>query len=100
MADSRNPPELGITEALYLLHTFRGADLTQTSQRIERSVKGVSADSHATVLVTRGAKSDVLGAAGLLEQLAAQIDVVIHTLGILFAEKEPGGDPGCVALCA
>jgi hypothetical protein len=34
-------------------------------------------------LTTSGAKAEVLGAAGLIKQLAGQINVVIHALGIL-----------------
>jgi hypothetical protein len=34
-------------------------------------------------LTTSGAKAEILGAAGLVKQLAAQIDVVVHSLGIL-----------------
>src|SRR5208283_3156081 len=37
----------------------------------------------AAVLTTCGAKADVLGAAGQIKQLAGQINVVIHALGIL-----------------
>jgi hypothetical protein len=35
------------------------------------------------VLTTSGVKAEVLGAAGLIKQLAGQINVVIHALGIL-----------------
>ncbi len=66
-----------------MLHTFRGPDLTQTIQQIEKSVKAISTEKYLEVLSTSGAKSEVLEAAGLVKQLAAQIDVVIHTLGIL-----------------
>ncbi len=72
-----------IAEAIHLLQTFRGVDLTQTIYRIETSVKGVSAENYSGVLSTSGAKADVLGAAGLVKQLAGQINVVIHALGIL-----------------
>jgi hypothetical protein len=83
MAENSKPSQIPIAEALHLLNTFRGADLTQTIQQIEKAVKGVSAEKYLAVLSTSGAKSEVLGAAGLVKQLAAQIDVVIHTLGIL-----------------
>jgi hypothetical protein len=46
-------------------------------------VKGVSAEKYAAVVSTSGAKAEVLGAAGLVKQLAGQIKVVIHALGIL-----------------
>lgn len=57
--------------------------MTQTIYQIEKSIKGVSADNYAVVLSSSGAKSEVLGAAGLVKQLAGQINVVIHALGIL-----------------
>jgi hypothetical protein len=83
MAEDSNAPAIPIEKALHLLRIFRGADLTQTISQIEKSVKGVSAEKFLAVLSTGGAKTEVLGAAGQVKQLAAQIDVVIHTLGIL-----------------
>src|SRR5664279_1208755 len=55
-----------------------GADLTQTIYQIEKSVKGVPAAKYAAVLESSGAKAEGLGAAGLIKQLAGQINVVIH----------------------
>ena len=83
MAEKNKPSRLGIEDAIHLLQGFRGADLTQTIYQIEKSLKGASADSYTSVLATSGAKAEVLGAAGLIKQLAGQINVVIHTLGIL-----------------
>lgn len=77
------PSQLAIEDAIHLLQTFRGADLTQTIYQIEKSLRGVSAESYSTVLTTSGAKAEVLGAAGLVKQLAGQINVVVHALGIL-----------------
>src|SRR5271168_1214145 len=83
MAENSKPHQLAIADALDLLQTFRGADLTQTIYQIETSLRGASADGYAAVLTTSGAKAEVLGAAGLIKQLAGQINVVIHALGIL-----------------
>jgi hypothetical protein len=83
MAEDSKPQQIAIAQALHLLQTFRGADLTQTIYQIEKSVKGVPAEKYAAVLSTSGAKAEVLGAAGLVKQLAGQINVVIHALGIL-----------------
>ena len=83
MAEDSKPPRLAIADALELLQTFRGTDLTQTIYQIEKSLRGASADRCAAVLTTSGAKPEVLGAAGLIKQLAGQINVVIHALGIL-----------------
>ena len=46
MAEKSKQPQIAIAEALHLLQTFRGADLTQTIYQIEKSVKGVSAEKY------------------------------------------------------
>jgi hypothetical protein len=83
MAGESSPSQLAIEDAIRLLQTFRGANLTGTIHQIEKSLRGASADGYAAALTTSGAKAEVLGAAGLIKQLAAQINVVIHALGIL-----------------
>lgn len=83
MAEEFKQPQIAITEAIHLLQSFRGADLTQTIYQIEKSVTGVSAEKYSAVLSTSGAKAEVLGAAGQVKQLAGQINVVIHAVGIL-----------------
>jgi len=83
MAEQSKQPQTAVAEAIDLLQTFRGADLTQTIYRIEKDLKGISAQNYSAVLTTSGAKAEVLGAAGLIKQLAGQINVVIHALGIL-----------------
>lgn len=82
MAEPKQP-QIAIAGAMHLLRTFRGSDLTRTIRGIEKSLKGVSVDGYLPVLAKSGAKKEILGAAGLVKQLAAQIDVVVHTLGIL-----------------
>jgi hypothetical protein len=83
MAEQSKQTEIAVAEAIHLLETFRGADLTQTICQIEKSLKGVSAQNYSAVLTTSGAKAEVLEAASLIKQLAGQINVVIHALGIL-----------------
>ncbi|MGB7434355.1 MAG: hypothetical protein WBR26_05625 [Candidatus Acidiferrum sp.] len=83
MREQSKQPHIAVAEAIHLLQAFRGADLTQTIYQIEKSLKGVSAQNYLAVLTTSGAKAEVLGAAGLIKQLAGQINVVIHALGIL-----------------
>lgn len=83
MADQPKPQRVAVAQAIHLIETFQGADLTGTIYRIEQSLKGTSADAYATVLTTTGAKTEVLAAAGVIKQLAGQINVVIHALGIL-----------------
>jgi hypothetical protein len=83
MPEESKTPHVAIEDAIHLLQTFRGADLTRTIGQIEQSLKQASADNYANVLAASGAKAEVLGAAGLIKQLAGQINVVIHALGIL-----------------
>src|SRR5690348_14950778 len=83
MAEQSKLPQLAIADAIHLLQAFRGPDLTRTISQIEKSLKGIAADGYAEALTTSGAKAEVLGAAGLVKQLAGQINVVIHALGIL-----------------
>jgi hypothetical protein len=52
MAEESKQPQIAIAEAIQLLQTFRGADLTQTIYEIENSVKGVSAEKYSAVLAT------------------------------------------------
>jgi hypothetical protein len=80
MAKSALP---AIEDAVRFLRIFTGADLTQTILQTEQSLKGISAETYSTVLASSGAKAEVLGSAGLIKQLAGQINVVIHALGIL-----------------
>jgi hypothetical protein len=83
VAQETKPPQLAVADAIRLLQTFRGGDLTQTIYQIEQSLKGISADGYSAVLTSSGAKAEVLGAAGSIKQLTGQLNVVIHALGIL-----------------
>jgi hypothetical protein len=83
MAEESNAPLVALANAIHLLRMFRGPDLTRTIGQIEKSLKGVTAHGYAAVLATSGARAEILGAAGLVKQLAGQIDVVVHVLGIL-----------------
>src|SRR6266436_4003952 len=89
MAEQPKRPQLAVADAIRLLQTFRGTELTQTIYQIEVTLRGVSVDGYLAVLATSGAKEEVLGAAGLIKQLAGQINVVIHTLGILVPPSYP-----------
>src|SRR5436309_768744 len=70
-------------EAVSSLQQFAGSDLTKTLAAIEASLVGVTENTCANVMVDCGAKNDVLAAAGLVKQIAGQINVIIHALGIL-----------------
>jgi hypothetical protein len=80
MGEESKSSQLAIEDAIHLLQTFRGTDLTRTIGQIEKSLKGASADGYAEVLTTSGAKAEVLSAAGLTKRVAGQINVVIHTM--------------------
>ena len=70
-------------EAASSLQQFAGADLTKTLAAVEASLVGVTKNTCANVMVGCGAENDVLAAAGLVKQIAGQINVIIHALGIL-----------------
>jgi hypothetical protein len=66
-----------------LIYKFSGSDLTGTLARIEGSVRGLTAVGTRTFLLEAGAANEVLMAAAAMKRLAGQINVVIHSLGIL-----------------
>jgi hypothetical protein len=49
MAEQSKPTLLAIADAIHLLRTFRGPDLTRTIGQIEKSLKGATADGYAAV---------------------------------------------------
>jgi hypothetical protein len=83
MVEQPDSTRNAVVEAIQLLQAFRGPDLTRTICQIEESVKGVSSENYSGILITSGVKAEILAAAGLIKQLAGQINVVIHALGIL-----------------
>jgi hypothetical protein len=70
------------TQIVDLLAKFSGNDLTATLSRIERSVRGLTALGTRRFLLEATATNEVLMAAAE-KRLAGQINVVIHSLGIL-----------------
>ena len=62
---------------------FTGPYLTVTLRRIERDVRGLAAQDCADFLQSAGIDRDALDAAAFLKQLAGQVNVTIHALGIL-----------------
>jgi len=75
--------EMGFPEAADALQKFAGGNLTKALANVEASLKGVTNDSCASVLVHCGAQKEVLAAAGMMKRIAGQINVVIHAVGIL-----------------
>ncbi|MBE0576862.1 MAG: hypothetical protein IH613_13315 [Desulfuromonadales bacterium] len=74
---------MDLSDAFSALAGFSGKDLTVTLSRIEQSLVGKTADNCTSFLSEHKADHDVLGAVGLVKQLAGQINVVIHALGIM-----------------
>lgn len=72
-----------LTDAVVALQKFGGEDLTRTLAKIELSLIGTTNETCSNALSTCGAEKQVLGAAGMLKQLAGQVNVLIHALGIL-----------------
>ena len=52
MAEQSKQPQVAVAEAIHLLQTFRGADLTHTIYQIYKSLKGVSPQNYSAVLTT------------------------------------------------
>jgi hypothetical protein len=72
-----------LSEAITSLQTFSGSNLTQTLAQIENSLQSVTIEGYSVVAAACGAKADVLRAAGLVKNMAGQINVLVHALGIL-----------------
>ena len=72
-----------LAQAVATLQRFYGTDLTQTLAELEASVRGANVNTCVQLVAAGGANSNVLAAAGLMKQLAGQINVVVHALGIL-----------------
>ncbi len=83
MAGNPHPDRVRLSEAITSLQAFGGPDLTQTLAQIEASLRGSTIDNCANALAACGAKTEVLGAAGLVKRLVGQINVIVHALGIL-----------------
>jgi hypothetical protein len=72
-----------LTQVVDLLAKFSGNDLTATLSRLERSVRGLTALGTRRFLLEATATNEVFMAASEMKRLAGQINVVIHSLGIL-----------------
>jgi len=80
-------------KAISAVQQFCGPDLTDTLSRVEAALRGTNSESLAVALGAFSASDDALNGAGQLKQIAGQINVVIHALGILLCLPkvlEPG----------
>ncbi len=74
---------MDLAQAVAAIQKFGGTDLTQTLTTVEASVRGMRGENSTRAVAACGANNEVLAAAGLMKQLAGQINVVIHALGTL-----------------
>lgn len=74
-----------VTSALRALATFQGASLTASLAEIERGIVGLNASKLAAYCSERGVDHSFIASAVSIKQLAGQINVIIHSAGILCA---------------
>lgn len=74
---------LNIVEAAEHLSRFAGPSLSRTLSMIEQRSKGVTLETTSDLLAEVGADHETLAAAAVIKDLAGQINVTIHALGIL-----------------
>jgi len=72
-----------LVDAVAHLESFKGLDLTLTLSQIESSLQQEENDKISKLLADYHVHSETLAAAGLIKNLAGQINVMIHALGIL-----------------
>ncbi|MGA2513678.1 MAG: hypothetical protein ABSG37_08665 [Candidatus Limnocylindrales bacterium] len=71
--------------ALEAVGAFSGPGLTAYVARLERELSGMEHDRIAETLAVQGLRDSTLEAALMVKRAAAQIDVVVHALGIALA---------------
>ena len=75
-----------VVEAIAALERFSGsAGLTTRISKLESDLQGLDGPSIASLLTSDGVEAQTLTGALLVKALAGQINVVVHTLGILLA---------------
>jgi len=80
---SKGPAEPDLVAAAQRLADFGGEDLTRRIGQLEKDFSRQSRDLITELLSTHGVNRELLGQAYLFKQLAGQINVTIHALGIL-----------------
>jgi hypothetical protein len=74
---------MNLIEAAAALQKFGEPTLTDRLAKIEAQIRGLDAAACSQAVSISGASDNVLAAAGLLKNVAGQINVTIHALGIL-----------------
>src|SRR5947207_9254032 len=85
--------EPDLLSAATALSSFAGAALTTRIASLEGSFEGATAESVHARLDSAAVSHDLLASAHVLKRVAGQINVVIHTIGILLCLPhilEPG----------
>jgi hypothetical protein len=72
-----------VSRAITAIQTFSGENLRNTLAAIESSLRGVTAETYEAAATAHGATSETLQAAGDIKRLVSQINVVVHSVGIL-----------------
>lgn len=74
---------LGLMEAAAHLSRFAGPSLSRTLSAIEQRSQGVTLETTSDLLAEAGADHETLAAAAAIKDMAGQINVTLHALGIL-----------------
>jgi hypothetical protein len=74
-----------IEDALRQIERFRGQSLAETISKIESRLTGAKAQNVAAVNTGNRVDASLIAATAQVKRASAQIDVVIHAVGILYA---------------
>jgi len=77
-----------ISDAIKVLAKFSGSNLTSTLSQIESSISGKTLENCSELLIEHNVHHDALSASGVIKNLAGQINVIVHALGILLCLPE------------
>lgn len=76
---------MAIADAISAVQQFKGDSLTQTIAAVESQIRGTGTPEVVKINDSFGVSPGLLMAAAAIKQASAQIDVVIHAIGILYA---------------
>ena len=76
---------MAIADAISTVQQFKGDSLTQTIAAVESQIRGTGTPEVVKINDSSGVSPGLLMAAAAVKQASAQIDVVIHAIGILYA---------------
>lgn len=76
---------MAIQDAITSINRFKGSSLAETVASFESMLAQANKVRAATIVQSAGVDQELLMAAAAVKRASAQIDVVIHTAGILYA---------------